>query len=131
MRQRTMLINTIHGHSAEVGVVAPQGARQAVELIEGIRRDEIGEIPQLARTSLLTLADQLGAIAVQIHGLERRLLAWHRQDKDSQRLATASRPQTRKTRGVVGAIVLDALRGIRSTDSVRASGRQFRANRPD
>jgi transposase len=35
----------------------------------------------------LTLADQLSAIAVQIHGLERRLLAWHRRGQDSQRLA--------------------------------------------
>ena len=88
VRQRTMLINAIRGHCAEFGIIAPQGAHRAAELIEKIRREEIGDIPQLVQASLLTLADQLSAIAVQIHALERRLLAWHRQDQDSQRLAT-------------------------------------------
>lgn len=86
VRQRTMLINGIRGHCAEFGLIAPQGARRWAELIEHVRRTEA--LPDLARSTLLVFADQLGALAVQIHALERRLLAWHRRDQDSQRLAT-------------------------------------------
>ena len=48
VRQRTMLINAIRGHCAEFGIIAPQGAHRAAELIEGIRRGEVGDIPQLS-----------------------------------------------------------------------------------
>jgi transposase len=88
VRQRTMLINAIRGHCAEFGIIAPQGARRAVELVEQIRQAEVCILPDLAKGALLMLADQLEALAVQIHGLERRLLTWHRQDQASQRLAT-------------------------------------------
>src|SRR5271155_3363775 len=45
VRQRTMLINAIRGHCAEFGIIAPQGAHRAAELIERIRQGEIGELP--------------------------------------------------------------------------------------
>jgi transposase len=118
VRQRTMLINAIRGHCAEFGIIAPQGAHRAAELIEEIRRGEVGDIPQLVRTSLLTLADQLGAIAVQIHALERRLLAWHRQDQDSQRLATIPG---------VGLISATALAASVPDPTLFRSGREFAA----
>jgi transposase len=118
VRQRTMLINAIRGHCAEFGIIAPQGAHRAAELIEKIRREEIGDLPRLVRTSLLTLADQLGAIAVQIHALERRLLAWHRQDQDSQRLATIPG---------VGLISATALVASVPDPKLFRSGREFAA----
>ena len=119
VRQRTMLINAIRGHCAEFGIIAPQGAHRAAELIERIRQGEIGDLPQLVRTSLLTLADQLGAIAVQIHTLERRLLAWHRQDLDSQRMATIPG---------VGLISATALAASVSDPKLFRSGREFAAS---
>jgi transposase len=88
VRQRTMLINAIRGHCAEFGIIAAQGARRAVEIIEQVRQADVGDLPGLAKGALLMLADQLEALALQIHALERRLLAWHRQDQASQRLAT-------------------------------------------
>jgi len=118
VRQRTMLINAIRGHCAEFGIIAPQGAHRVAELIEEIRRGEVGDIPQLVRTSLLTLADQLGAIAVQIRALERRLLAWHRQDQDSQRLATIPG---------VGLISATALAASVPDPKLFRSGREFAA----
>jgi transposase len=118
VRQRTMLINAVRGHCAEFGVIAPQGAHGAAELIERIRQGEVGDLPQLVRTSLLTLADQLGAIAVQIHALERRLLAWHRQDQDSQRLATIPG---------VGLISATALAASVPDPKLFRSGREFAA----
>lgn len=53
-----------------------------------VREPDASALPDLARSALLRLADQLDALAVEIHALERRLLAWHRQDQASQRLAT-------------------------------------------
>ena len=118
VRQRTMLINAIRGHCAEFGIIAPQGAHRVAELIEEIRRGEVGDIPPLVRTSLLTLADQLSAIAVQVHVLERRLLAWHRQDQDSQRLATIPG---------VGLISATALAASVPDPKLFRSGREFAA----
>ncbi len=118
VRQRTMLINAIRGHCAEFGIIAPQGAHRAVELIEHVRRAEAGELPDLARATVLVLADQLSAIAVQVHALERRLLAWHRQDQDSQRLATIPG---------VGIISATALAASVPDPSLFRSGREFAA----
>ncbi len=83
-----MLINAIRGHCAEFGIIAPQGARRADELVEHDRQSPATELPELARSALLRLAEHLNTFAAEIHGLERRLLAWHRQDQASQRLAT-------------------------------------------
>ena len=118
VRQRTMLINAVRGHCAEFGIIAPQGAGRAAELIERIRQAETADIPQLVRAGLLALCAQLDAIAVQIHALERRLLAWHRQDQDSQRLATIPG---------VGLISATALAASVPDPSLFRSGREFAA----
>ncbi len=88
VRQRTMLINAIRGHCAEFGLVIAQGAVRVSELIEQVRRADASLLPDLARSAILRLGEQLDALAAGIHSLERRLLAWHRQDVASQRLAT-------------------------------------------
>jgi transposase len=88
VRQRTMLSNAIRGHCAEFGMIAPQGARRSAELVEQVRHADPRILPALAQSTLLMMADQLEALALRIHALERRLLAWHRQDQASQRLAT-------------------------------------------
>ena len=118
VRQRTMLINAIRSHCAEFGLIAPQGARRVVELIDRVRSvgDEV--LPDLARSTLLMLADQLQVLAAQIHQLERRLLAWHRQDQISQRLATIPG---------VGIISATALSASVTDPSLFRSGREFAA----
>lgn len=88
VRQRTMLSNAIRGHCAEFGMIAPQGARRTAELVEQVRHADPCMLPALAQSTLLMMADQLEALALRVHALERRLLAWHRQDQASQRLAT-------------------------------------------
>lgn len=118
VRQRTMLINAIRGHCAEFGIIAPQGARRAGDLVEQLRQTEDGAVPDLARSALLMLADQLDALAAQIHALERRLLAWHRQDQASQRLATIPG---------VGIITATALAASVTDPSLFRSGREFAA----
>jgi transposase len=118
VRQRTMLINAIRGHCAEFGIIAPQGARRASELVEQIRQAQAAELPELARSALLRLADQLDALAAEIHGLERRLLAWHRQDQASQRLATIPG---------IGIITATALAAAVTDAGLFRSGREFAA----
>ena len=116
VRQRTMLINAIRGYCAEFGIIAPQGARRASELVEHVRQAQAAELPELARSALLRLAEQLAALAAEIHGLERRLLAWHRQDQASQRLAT-----------IPGIITATALSAAVTDPGLFRSGREFAA----
>jgi transposase len=118
VRQRTMLINAIRGHCAEFGIIAPQGAQRAGDLVEHLRQAEGGAVPDLARPALLMLADQLGALGAQIHALERRLLVWHRQDQASQRLATIPG---------VGIITATALAASVPDPRLFRSGREFAA----
>ena len=118
VRQRTMLINAIRGHCAEFGMIAPQGAYRASDLIEQVRDAEGSVLPDLARSALLMLAEQLDALAVQIHALERRLLVWHRQDEASQRLATIPG---------VGIITATALAASVTDPHLFRSGREFAA----
>ena len=118
VRQRTMLINAIRGHCAEFGKIAPQGARRAADLVEHLRQTEASELPDPARSALLIMADQLDALAAQINALGRRLLAWHRQDQASQRLATIPG---------VGIITATALAASVPDPSLFHSGREFAA----
>lgn len=118
VRQRTMLINAIRGHCAEFGIIAPQGARRADELVQHVRQAPATELPELARSALLRLAEQLHALATEIHGLERRLLAWHRQDQASLRLATIPG---------IGIITATALSAAVTDPGLFRSGREFAA----
>jgi transposase len=118
VRQRTMLINAIRGHCAEFGIIAPQGARRSVELVERVRQAQASLVPGLARPALLMLAEQLDTLADQIRDLERRLMIWHRQDQASQRLATISG---------VGFITATALSATIVDPSAFRSGREFAA----
>jgi transposase len=86
VKQRTMLVNAIRGHAAELGVCAAKGPCKLAALLQRIAADET--IPALAREILALLGEQLAALAAQIEVLERRLLAWHRASPLSRRLAT-------------------------------------------
>lgn len=118
VRQRTMLINAIRGHCAEFGIIAPLGARRPDDLVEHDRQSPATELPELARSTLLRLAEQLNTLAAEIHGLERRLLAWHRQDQASQRLATIPG---------IGIITATVLSAAVTDPALFRSGREFAA----
>jgi transposase len=49
VRQRTMLINAIRAHCAEFGIIAPQDARRASELVDQIRQTEVAPVLRTAR----------------------------------------------------------------------------------
>ncbi len=84
LKQRTMLINAIRGHAAEFGVVAAKGPQKIGELLQ---RLEAAAVPALAREMLGLLAGQLTVIEAKRAIIEKRLMAWHKQDALSRRLA--------------------------------------------
>lgn len=119
VRQRTMLINAIRGHCAEFGLVAAQGVRGSRDLVERIGQVDGAALPDLAKEAMMLLAEQLHALALRIQTLDRRLLAWHRQDQASQRLATIPG---------VGVISATALAASVTDPAAYRSGREFSAS---
>ena len=119
VRQRTMLINAIRGHCGEFGLIAAQCASGARNLIERIAQTDSSILPDIARSVVMLMAEQLHALVTQIQTLNRRVLAWHRQNQDSQRLATIPG---------VGVISATAL-AVSVTDPAQfRSGREFAAS---
>lgn len=116
IRQRTMLINAIRAHCAEFGMIAAQGAGRVEELVERVCRS--GVLPDLARSGVLMLAEQLDALAKQINAVDRQILIWHRQDQTSQRLATIPG---------IGIISATALSASVPEPKLFRSGREFAA----
>jgi transposase len=85
LRQRTMLVNTIRGHSAEFGVCAALGVGKVEELLKQVAEEQ--SLPALARDLVALPGRQLDGLQEQIEAIERRLLAWHRRCALSRRLA--------------------------------------------
>src|SRR6516162_3518106 len=50
--------------------------------------DRRGGVPALAREMIGVLAGQLDGLDIKLRTIEKRLMAWHRQDQTSQCLAT-------------------------------------------
>src|SRR3954453_22002118 len=88
VRQRTMVVNALRAHLAEFGIVAPQGLRNVGKLIAIIRDEEDARLPGLARQVLQVLATQTQQIEAAVTVLEKQLMAWHKSNPVSQRLAT-------------------------------------------
>jgi transposase len=88
VRQRTMLVNALRGHLAEFGIVVAQGIANVVKLRAVLAEAADQRLPPLARDVLGLLAEQLQALEDRLERLERDLLAWHRANETSQRLAT-------------------------------------------
>jgi transposase len=85
IRERTKLANTIRGHAAEFGLVAAKGRLGVAELLRRVA--EAGTVPELASEAFAVLAREWEQLARQIRPLDAKLLAWHRRDATSRRLA--------------------------------------------
>jgi transposase len=118
VRQRTMLINALRGHCGEFGIVVAQGASKVAELIAMIEDRQDERLPALAREALGSLVGQLRMVQAQIVGLEKKLMAWHRANEASRRLATIPG---------VGVITATALVATIGYASQFHSGRQLAA----
>jgi transposase len=99
--QRTQSINSLRGHLAEFGIVAPQGLI-GVAALAGIVRDECdSRLPLAARVALIPVVAQIEATSAEIAKLDRAIAADHKASETSRNLATIPS---------VGAIVATAIR---------------------
>jgi len=87
VKQRTRLVNMIRGLLAEFGIEMVRGLRHALELAGRLSAGDAAEVPPLAQRVVTGLADQIGALQIQLTRLEKELLAWHR---DSDLLSTGT-----------------------------------------
>jgi len=116
--QRTRLSNAVRGHLAELGITAAKGAAGFTALLRLVAAPADERLPAIARAALGTLAHQWHSAGEQIDGLDAQILAWHKSDADSLRVATI--PQ-------IGPIIASAL-VARTGDATRfRNGRQFAA----
>jgi transposase len=85
IRNRTQLTNAIRGYAAEFGVTAATGQVHIAQLLERIATDET--LPTLARELFAIQAAEFEQLLLQIDAVEAKLLAWHRSNECSKRLA--------------------------------------------
>jgi transposase len=85
IRQRTQLANAIRGYAAEFGLIAAKGMCRIEPLLERIREDDA--LPVLARELFGIHAREYAQLQAQLEEVEDRLMAWHRADECSRRLA--------------------------------------------
>ena len=88
VRQRTMLVNALRGHMAELGIVAPQGIARVADLLVVLMDEDEARLPTLARLALRGLAAELDAVGRRVQEIEAAILAWHKDNEASRRLAS-------------------------------------------
>jgi transposase len=115
VRQRTMLASALRAHLAEFGIIAPQGIHRVEKLAAEVHDPAV---PEIAREALMLLVDELAAVWRRIDVLEKELVALHRANEVSRRLATIPG---------VGPITAMAIASTAPDPSMFRSGRQFAA----
>ena len=85
IRQRTQLTNAIRGYAAEFGLSAAKGLIKIDPLLERIQDDP--SLPLLAKELFAAHADEYRQLRKRLEDVEAKLMAWHRADATSRRLA--------------------------------------------
>jgi transposase len=117
IRQRTMLINALRGHLAEFGIIAARGPGGVTAAIVALHEAQ-DSLPMLARVALHGLVDQLRIVRDEVVKVEKRIVAHHRADDASRRLATIPG---------IGPITASAIAAAVPDATLFKSGRQFAA----
>jgi transposase len=116
IRNRTQLSNAIRGYAAEVGLTAAKELAYLVLLLDRIQADE--SLPAQARELFAMQATEYTQLQAQIDEVDAKLMACHRADECSRRLAKI--PSV----GPIGAMLL---RMKTPEPELFQSGRQFAA----
>ena len=87
IRERVRLGNALRGHLAEFGFVFPAGEAGVREAMDYVNDLKASLLP-LAQKALQMLAAQYVAMKKDIAALEKEIIAWHKTNQDSQRVAT-------------------------------------------
>jgi transposase len=116
VRNRVQLANAIRGYAAEFGVVAAKGRASIKPLLLRLQADPA--IPAMARELFAEHAKQYAALIVQLAAIDAKLMAFHRGNALSRRLARIPG---------VGPVIASLL--VMKTPDPQAfrSGRQFAA----
>jgi transposase len=85
LRRRTQLSNAIRGHAAEFGLVAAKGLCRIEPLLERIAASQ--GLPALARALFAEQGVEYAELEERLRRVEAELLAWHRSNETSRRLA--------------------------------------------
>ena len=117
IRQRTALINALRAHLSEYGIVTAKGPGGVTALIKLLHEGQ-ETLPVHARSALHGIGSQLRSLASEVDRLEAQILAWHRADDTSRRLATIPG---------IGPITASAIAAAVPDASLFRSGRQFAA----
>jgi transposase len=116
IRRRTQLSNSIRGYAAEFGLTAAKGVDKIEPLLARIATE--ATLPSLAKDLFAVHGREYGHLNVQIAKIEARLMAWHRDNQLSRRLAEVP------SIGPIGASLL----AMKVTDPhAFSSGRDFAA----
>ena len=118
IRQRTMLVNALRGHLAEFGLIEAQGLHKVTRLIAIVMDETDGRVPDIARQVLKVIVNQIEDTQTRIAGLETQVIAWHKSNPVSQRLATIPG---------IGPIIATAIAATVADPNIFRSGREFAA----
>jgi transposase len=118
VRQRTQLVNMIRAQLAEFGITVRKGVHHALKVVDRLLAGEAVQVPALALTPLMTLAELVRSIQQQIVGLEGQLMVWFRGSERARRLATIPG---------IGYLTATALAATVTEPQQFSSGRQFAA----
>ena len=118
VRQRTGLVNALRAHLAEFGIVAPQGLRNVGQLIAIVRDERDTRLPAIGRAVLTVVATQIEQLDAAVTELERQLMAFHKSNPVSQRLASIPG---------IGPIIATAIATTVTEPGQFRSGREFAA----
>ncbi len=85
VRNRTQLSNAIRGYAAEFGLIAAKGLDKIDPLLARAVGDE--SLPELARELFAMHGREYARLQAEIREVEAKLMAWHRGNECSRRLA--------------------------------------------
>jgi transposase len=85
IRNCTQLSNAIRGYAAEFGLTVAKGMAHLDPLLERIQADE--SLPIVARELFALQAGEYAQLQAQIDEVDAKLMAWHKADECSRRLA--------------------------------------------
>lgn len=83
---KSQLSNAFRSYAAEFGIVGPAGRQNVNALIKRVLEDET--LPELARDLFRFQAREYAAVERRLEEIETKLIAWHREDDLSRRIAT-------------------------------------------
>jgi len=118
IRQRTQLVNMIRGQLAEFGIVLAKGIQHVLKFTGQLLGGEAPDIPPLAASVIVALAEQLRDLQARIGGLDKDIRTWSRGNAVVQRLLTIPG---------IGIVTASALAATVTDPHQFTSGRQFAA----